>query len=336
MQVARRFSVAANQELRSSGSSVHFGHEWLDPYRARRISTLLSESCPKDREYCRKIQADVVSLAGLSWVNAVLALRTCGCFLLTSQQEAVALDLLADWDGSMVPDSRGAAIYLVWRRALLERLYDSEAGRLSAGYLGRGPHTVVASANNFAFRHSHHLIQRLERAVAAANSHRNGAILAETDNELRLALKESLASAIMELQMRAGENPQGWRLACFHRVTFSHPFGTKPVIGRLFSRGPFPVSGDNDTVCASLPSQDSPYDRVAAIPSYRLLVDMSPGGKTTSLIAGGQSGHPLSSNYANQLGEWRSVDRGHPLLLERDLIRGNQSAILTLSPLSPS
>ncbi len=360
----RGFTVAANQDVSrrptqsdaaAGGTSGHrqaynLGHEWLDPYRARRITQLLADSEMLDREYCRTMQADTVSLAGRAWVSAALALRDRGWLAPQGRHEVLALDLLAQWDGVMVPESGGAAVYMLWRRALLRELYAAQVGELATGYLGRGPHSVVASANTFAFRHSRRLIERLEQAVAQERSagdtgdtlgrHRQANIggaaqPAAMDPELRPALKRSFSAAVTELRQRAGEEPRRWRLAAVHRVTFSHPFGGQRIIGRLFNRGPLPVPGDNDTVFAAPPEPAELYDRAAAIPSYRLIVDFAPGGETTAALAGGQSGHPLSRSYANQIGTWRRVDPGHPLLLERATIKREARATLRLLPEHP-
>ena len=340
----RGFTVAANQDISRQSAQAdaghghtsehrhgyNLGHEWLDPYRARRITQLLADGEVLDREYCHDMQADAVSLAGRAWVAAVLALRDRGWLAPQGRHEVQALDLLAQWDGAMVPESGGAAVYMLWRRALLRELYAAQVGDLAADYLGCGPHPVVASANTFAFRHSRRLIERLERAVAQDRSS-GGA----PDKELRQALQRSFSAALAELRQRAGEHPHRWQLAAIHRVTFSHAFGTQRIIGRLFNRGPLPVPGDNDTVFASPPEPAAPYDRAAAIPSYRLLVDFAPGGETTAALAGGQSGHPLSRDYANQLGAWRHVDPGHPLLLERAAIEREARATLRLLPERP-
>ena len=60
-----------------------------------------------------------------------------------------------------------------------------------------------------------------------------------------------------------------------------------------------------------------------------------PGGETTATLAGGQSGHPLSRDYANQIGAWQRVDPGHPLLLERAAIEREARATLRLLPERP-
>ena len=302
----RGFTVAANQDISpqsapsdtsDTGTGGHrhgynLGHEWLDPYRARRITQLLADGEALDREYCRAMQADTISLAGRAWIAAVLALRDRGWLAPQGQHEVQALELLARWDGAMVPESGGAAVYMLWRRALLRELYVAQvsdgtpelhshsqmsvgggalASSLAAGYLGQGPHPVVASANTFAFRHSRRLIERLEQAAAQERS----AGVAE-DTELRQALQRSFTAAVTELRQRVGEEPHRWQLAAIHRVTFSHPFGTQRIIGRLFNRGPLPVPGDNDTLFASPPEPAALYDRAAAIPSYRLIVDFAP------------------------------------------------------------
>ena len=340
----RGFTVAANQDISRQPEQsdagygdasrrrhgYNLGHEWLDPYRARRITQLLADGAALDRKYCRTMQADTVSLAGRAWVSAVLALRDRGWLTPQGRHEVQGLDLLAQWDGTMGPESSGAAVYMLWRRALLRELYAAQVGDLAAGYLGKGPHPVVASANTFAFRHSRRLIERLEQAAGRERSAGDG-----PDRVLRQALQRGFSAAVTELRQRAGEDPDRWQLAAIHRVTFSHAFGTQRIIGRLFNRGPLPVPGDNDTLFASPPEPAALYDQAAAIPSYRLLVDFAPGGETTAALAGGQSGHPLSRDYANQLGAWRRVDPGHPLLLERAAIERETRATLRLLPERP-
>ncbi|MAG36527.1 MAG: peptidase S45, partial [Dehalococcoidia bacterium] len=109
----RGFTVSANQDAQTAGSGHNLGHEWLDPYRARRITELLIDGGVLDRKHCRGIQADAISLAGRAWVDALLALRDRGWLLPRGRYEVLALDLVAQWDGAMGPESSGAAVYLL-------------------------------------------------------------------------------------------------------------------------------------------------------------------------------------------------------------------------------
>jgi penicillin amidase len=104
----------------------------------------------------------------------------------------------------------------------------------------------------------------------------------------------------------------------------------KPL-NRLFNRGPFPVSGDTDTVCQMAFAPGKPYAATSWMPSYRQIIDL---GDTRSGLIGyptGQSGHPGSDHYADLIQSWLEV-KHFPLLFERDQITNAAEATLTLKP----
>ena len=327
------YVVAANHDVMPADCAYDLGHEWLDPYRVRRISQLLGGNHHLDRAACQRMQGDAVSLAGRLFRDAALILRDRGWLVPDGRAEVLAFDLLERWDGSLAPDSAGAAVYTMWRRALLDHLYEPAGGELAAGYLGRGPHPLVASTNTCPFRHSRLLVERLT-SLATVAARGKEAILTADERALRRAFASGFRSGVAELQRRAGDTPSRWSLGRIHRITFAHAFGTQPVVGRLFNRGPLPVPGDSDTVFVSPADPGAPYDRVAAAPGYRLIVDFGGDGKATGGVAGGQSGHPVSADYANQLGAWQQIE-GHPLLMQRAAVQRAAQARLWLLPETP-
>jgi penicillin amidase len=104
----------------------------------------------------------------------------------------------------------------------------------------------------------------------------------------------------------------------------------KPL-DRLFNRGPFPLSGDQDTVCQMAFAPGKPYKTTNWTPSFRQIIDL---GDTRTGLFGyptGQSGHPASPHYADMIETWLEV-KHFPLLFERDQVEAALEGKLKLKP----
>jgi penicillin amidase len=118
-----------------------------------------------------------------------------------------------------------------------------------------------------------------------------------------------------EIVLRALDRIDGQRLRRpwgeLHGLRFVHPFKDLPVVGpllgRSWSRGPYPVAGDGTTVNAHYWSRRRPF-RVVAIPSMRFVADVGDWDATVLVLPPGQSGRPWSMHYADQLGAWLWVE----------------------------
>ncbi|MCW2923768.1 MAG: peptidase penicillin amidase [Thermoleophilia bacterium] len=90
-----------------------------------------------------------------------------------------------------------------------------------------------------------------------------------------------------------------------HRLRLQHPLGVVPGLARVANRGPYPMPGDADTVWQT--SQfNNPMNEYALVgPSHRHVVDLSDVDRSVAVLCGGQSGHPASPHYADQVGMWR-------------------------------
>lgn len=145
-------------------------------------------------------------------------------------------------------------------------------------------------------------------------------------------MQQSLRGALDELRSKLGKDMAGWQWGKLHSVTFSHPLGQVKALSRLFNRGPFPLSGDTDTVCQMAFAPGKPYAATSWMPSFRLIVDLS---NTRNGLFGhptGQSGHPASAHYADMIDTWLEV-KHYPLLFERDQIEAAKEARLVLKRL---
>ena len=116
-----------------------------------------------------------------------------------------------------------------------------------------------------------------------------------------------------------------------HQVTFPHPLGEhSPDLAQRFDLGPFPTSGGNGTVRAAGPSFEQPF-QAASGSTYRFLADLSQSGYAEATGTTGQSAHPDSPHYRDQVQLWLE-DRRLPLWMDDATVRANLEAETRLVP----
>ncbi|MBC7644431.1 MAG: penicillin acylase family protein, partial [Thermoleophilia bacterium] len=90
----------------------------------------------------------------------------------------------------------------------------------------------------------------------------------------------------------------------FHRLRLQHPLGVVPGLSAVANHGPFAVPGDADTVWAAGAFNNASNDNAMVGPSHRHLVDLANLDASQAVLCGGQSGHPASPNYVDQVALW--------------------------------
>lgn len=104
----------------------------------------------------------------------------------------------------------------------------------------------------------------------------------------------------------------------FHRLRLQHPLGVVPGLRSVANHGPFPVPGDGDTVWAAGAFNNPMNDNAMVGPSHRHVVDLGDLDASQAVLCGGQSGHPASPHYVDQVGLWRAGElRAAPWTQER-------------------
>jgi penicillin amidase len=141
-------------------------------------------------------------------------------------------------------------------------------------------------------------------------------------DDVRTADVEDRAAVISGVLdgLDGGGRPATW--GSVHTVVFDHPLRPMPIVGavlgRLWSRGPLPVGGDNVTVNATYWSRRHPFD-VTVIPSMRFIADVGAWDDTVLVLPLGQSGRPWSEHYSDQTSDWWRV-RGETLPFSREAV----------------
>jgi penicillin amidase len=121
-----------------------------------------------------------------------------------------------------------------------------------------------------------------------------------------------------------------------------HPLGiVKPLRG-LLNRGPYPFGGDANTVrLAAFRSERSgksglpSFSPITTGPNYRFVVDTGDWNRAWSIVSPGQSGHPASANYDDQVALWQNV-RYRPMVFGRETAELAAKHRLILKPVPPS
>ncbi len=94
------------------------------------------------------------------------------------------------------------------------------------------------------------------------------------------------------------------RWADIHGARFGHALGEGFLLGRFFSRGPVPVTGDGTTVMRVSHRRLEGFGAWEH-PSWRQILDVGGWDGSQVVLPAGQSGHPLSPHYFDQSDLWR-------------------------------
>lgn len=271
--------VTANHRITGDAYPYFLAAAWAEPFRARRILELLGDRTGLGLVDMRQIQADQTSLMARELLPLLLDTPV------TVEAERRAIDSLAGWDQVMAPHSTQASVFLAWYAKLLPRLVADELGdELYRRFAGNRPRVLINLLADPEERWCDDL-RTPERESCA--------------DLQRLALQDALA----DLRERLGEDPARWFLGSLRSAHFVNEVGVAlPLFGGMFQRS-VSVGGDPFTVNPMSMAYAAPFD-VTSLTSYRHILDLSPAGEGVFVHTLGQSGHPLSPNYADLLPRW--------------------------------
>ena len=300
------YIVTANHRPMPASYPYLIALEYPDPYRAQRITDLLSGRSKLTPDDFRAIQADTLSLHAARLVPALLAHLT--------QPSARVLDAaqrLRAWDFDARGDSAAEAIFQAWFLRLAPTIAGDELGTALNGYRGR-----------FSFV-SRFVLGLTQGGDAAWCDDVSTSAVESCDQTITRALELGLA----DLTTAMGDDMSRWRWDGVHRAVFPHqPLDSQKILRWFLSRS-VPNGGDWSTVNVGPASADSPFDQVS-VPGYRQVIDLSPANDSWFLDAVGQSGHFLSPFYDDALTEWQEVRLRKMRLSTADI---NDGAIGTLT-----
>lgn len=308
------FLASANNRPVYANDDTFLGADWLDRHRYERIVESLAARSDWDLESCMRLQMDRTSLLWRSLRDPVLA-----AVRGADGDAATGVQLLEAWDGVVAAESPGAAVFELF---FAEMMWRSAAARAPRGWraaLGVGTNAVLPHGM-MALRRIGHLARNLEEQP-------KGWFAGGWPAEMRVAL----ASSVRRLKSVAGDRTQDWAWGRVRTLTLVHPVGEKKPMDRIFNIGPLPCGGDATTVAqASVPFTE-PLSNPIGIPNLRMAIDVGNWSASRWILAGGQSGNPLSPHYRDQIDGWQRGE-GFTIAWTPDEVRARATSTLQLTP----
>ena len=151
-------------------------------------------------------------------------------------------------------------------------------------------------------------------------------------------LARAFRSAWAKVETELGAVRGAWRWGNVHTITFvNRPLGESgvPFVEDYVNRGPYPAPGGPGVLNVAL--YDTGDDKAATdlavtwIPVIRIIFDLADWDNTRVVNSTGQSSHPLSPNYGDQIQAWLDGDN-HALRWSRDKIVAESANTLILLP----
>lgn len=322
--------VTANNTVVGTEYPHHLSLDTMNGFRAQRILQMLTARERVSVDDYAKIQSDVYCIPAESFVKLVR-----GLYEPISQHNALrargaaardALDLLNAWDCHLTADSVAGALYETMLHFAMVRLYKPFLGELTETFIGIGFHPLLHPINGGYIDRAYLIALRiLQNKESEWMRDENGKELSSVD-----ILAHALNDAMNFLETHIASDMKKWQWGRLHRAGFHHPLGAVKPLDKIFNRGPFPYGGDTSTVWqgAFIPKFPIP-DEAVFTASWRQIMDLSDWDNSRGVHPTGQSGHPASKHYDDQMPLWLN-GKHHPLLWSREKILQHQEGRLIL------
>ncbi len=296
----RGWVATANNRVAPNDFPYHLSGTWASGHRARRIRQMIEAHDGFSMETFAEMQQDTRTL------RADEALPGLVPVLQKSSESRVleAAGLLHAWDHNMAPDSAAALIFEVffnnWCRNVAAERFEEELAAALSGTCG---------------------------GLAGALIYENVADWFGSDTVREMSMVAALTDALAEIESRLGPDMSEWAWGKLHKVQLRHVLSGRGELGTLLDRGGLPVGGNGVTVC------NTGFDPNWGAPTganYRLISDLGEDGMW-AVESQGQSGHPGSDHYCDQLEEWLE-GRYHFLALGAENALDNAQSVAVFEP----
>ncbi|MDQ1640257.1 MAG: penicillin amidase [Pyrinomonadaceae bacterium] len=267
--------VTANQRIVGTDYPYFLTHSWAQPYRARRIFDLLSQTPKLGAADFRRIQGDIYSIGNVLFAQQITKTMR-GQVKPEEARLAATLAAFEKWDGRMAADSHEAPILAQMRIAFRSRVLNAA--------LGEDLFKIYAWSN---------FDTTIDRLITEQPKEWLPKEFASYADLLRACFEDAVKALT---KINADESK--WTWGEMAKVRFSHPLANAPLIGLQFTIAPIPQNGAGGL--AATPN-------VGAAVSMRLIADTSDWDKTQHGITLGESGLPATAHWSDQLADWRAV-----------------------------
>lgn len=287
--------VVANNKLVGDDYPYFLGAEFDPGWRAARIEEQLLE---KERHSIRdmeEIQLDTYSTFARQLTPWLILFNS------EDPWEKVAIQTLRKWNFRMESESPAPTIFHYYLTTLLEMVFGDKLGSAKTGYYGIGSDPLFP-INGFYLQASARLLELLNQHEHSIWYMDMATGTQRTRDEL---LQTALTRAIRLLRDHTGDSIRQWSWGRLHQLRLSHPLGSVRLLGNLYNRGPFPIGGDPTSPNAVRHAVQLPLGLVRVTASYRQIYEVGTWDRAQAVTALGQSGHPFSPHFDDQIVLWR-------------------------------
>lgn len=275
------FVVTANNEVIGSQYPYLLTHDWAYGYRSQRIRDMITGADgPISVADMAAMQLDSTNTQAPPIREALLAA--------TPPDDCDVCRVLDDWDGTQDVDSAGAAVFnAAWSHLLLDTFDELPEAFTPGG----GERWSLVTA----------------QLLSEPDSPWWDDITTPQVEDADAMLTRALTEAQAELRDRFGDDPTDWRWGEMHTLTVTHQsLGTSGIgwIEAIFNAPTVEAPGGDGLVDATGWNPSVGYE-VDAVPSMRMVVDLSDFDNSRWINLTGNSGHAYHPHYRDQLPLWR-------------------------------
>jgi penicillin amidase len=296
---------------------------WVSPdfctsSRATRIVEMIEAIGVLSVDDVRHMHIDQVSLLARETMRGLREIQS------DDPELAPIFEMFRGWDGNLSASGPQAVIYEVFTQRLIAIITTPRLGKLAVRYAGKGPTPILAEGSMF----GEHSREWLMSTLADPHSPWWESGKGRSRTELIL---QAMHETLDILKKTCGPGKENWAWGKVHRLTFGHPLGSVKPLDRVFNRGPFPIGGDGDTIWASGNNRLDLGEREMVGPPFRFIADLSNWNNSLGILVPGQSGHPASPHYDDNI-EGYFKGEYHPMLFDREQVTASAVSNLILEP----
>ncbi|AZC23020.1 penicillin acylase family protein [Pseudomonas sessilinigenes] len=282
----------ANQRVIPHGYGMQLSNSWYAPERAERM-TALASSGKQDSRSLIALQYDQTSLFAAKLKTMFEAPGMAqplkkAIEALPDAERAKAREAysrLMAFDGKISAGSADAALYELFLQESARQIFLDKLGPESAApwqaFIANGEQSYAAQAD--------HLLGREDSPFWDDSR-------TPQKEDKPAILARSLAASITKGEQLLGSDRKSWQWGKLHSYRWTDDNG-KAI------RGPLQAGGDHNTLNAA-PYHWGQDFTITATPALRFIVDFGLSEPLMGLNSSGQSGNPVSPNYANGIDGW--------------------------------
>lgn len=269
--------ATANNKIVGDNFPFFIAGHWPNDGRYRRIAELLDAQPKLGVEDFEAMQMDTLSKPVRDLIQSWLPR--------VKDADPKITEMLKSWDGRAARDRPETLVATLWMARTSDLLLEHALGKSYDNSWVWDP-------------------EALRRLLADPKRCADNPQHARDCDDL---LQKSLTMAVGELRQRLGSDPTQWKWGDLHRLHFRHPvLRHVPVLSHWLDAD-LPTDGDAFTLNRGVPAGNASTPDLPDVhgPTMRLIVDLKDPMQAVATLAGGQSGNPLSSHYADGLMDWR-------------------------------